>query len=230
MTERLSQDPKVRLRVFQEAGLVPHVPNTWQLLQGQLEMAPYVALPDGGDQERYAGTLLGHPLLRTPLVFFEIGPDHFRIGHGLGLQAESLFKHLAIVYHEGMPSYDLQLAQTIPGGLARLRNYLEEIDSGATWERRRQRARIDLVVPNAADYRRQFLEQGGWIDRAEAFDYPEEVEPFLRVEFTSLVNFVNYCHRTYPESPLETGSELPSHLWSLASSAFRDRYWEPKGS
>lgn len=224
MSPALSRDPAVRLAVFVDAGLIEQVPTTFQLLQGQLEMAPFVLLPDAGDDDRYAGAPLGHPLLRTPLVFWEVGPDHLRIGHGLHAAAESLYRHLMFVYHEGMPAYDLQLIQTVPGGLATFRQYAQDIEDGRTPERARQRKRIDLVVPSASRYRRCFLEPGGWIDQAEALDYPgeEEVAAFLRPEFMSLIRFSNYCARTFPRQPLDLPlRRLPGHLAELASRRFR---------
>ncbi len=224
MAEALSRDPHTRLGVFVDAGLIPQVPTRFQLLQGQLEMAPFVLLPDEGDAERYAGAPLGHPLLRTPLVFWEIGVDHMRIGHGLHAAAESLYRHLMFVWHEGMPAYDLQLIQTVPGGLETFRRYVQDIDSGATPERARQRKRIDLIIPQASDYRRRFLEPGGWIDQAVALDYPgeEEVASFLRPEFMSLIRFSNYCASTFPRQPLDISlGRLPGHLAELVSRRFR---------
>src|SRR4051794_24437412 len=103
MSAHLSRDPAVRLAVFVDAGLIERVPTTWQLLQGQIEMAPYVMLPDAGDRARYAGARLGHPLLRTPIVLREVGANHLRIGHGLHNPAEVLFRHLNFVLHSGMP-------------------------------------------------------------------------------------------------------------------------------
>jgi len=215
MERELSRDAAVRLSVFVEAGLIPQVPTPFQLLQGQLEMAPFVLLPDAGDDDRYAGAPLGHPLLRTPLVLWEVGPDHLRIGHGLHAEAESLYRHLMFVYHEGMPAYDLQLIQTVPGGLAAFRRYAQDIEDGRTPERARQRQRIDLVVPQASRYRQHFLEPGGWIDQAAAFDYPPlaTAAAFLRPEFTQLTSFVDYCVDTFPaspsgQSPLEVAREM----------------------
>lgn len=223
---RVSRDANVRLQVFVRRGLIPTLPTTWQLWQGQLEMAPYVLAPDAGDNARYAGAALGHPLLRTPVVFSQVGVDHLRVGHGLHARPASLYRHLNFVFHEGMPAFDLQLIQTIPGGLAALRGYTSEIDRGSTSRRRRQRWWIDRVLPNASAYRDQFLRPGGWIDRAEAFDYPTEsdVAGFLRPEFTDLVRFANYCASAFPRSPRDqTLTGLPQHLYGLASRRFTQR-------
>jgi hypothetical protein len=128
------------------------------------------------------------------------------------------------VWHEGMPAYDLQLIQTVPDGLETFRRYVQDIDSGATPERARQRKRIDLIIPHASEYRRRFLEPGGWIDQAVALDYPgeEEVASFLRPEFMSLIRFSNYCASTFPRQPLDISlGRLPGHLAELVSRRFR---------
>lgn len=219
----LSRDPAVRLRVFVDAGLLKRVPTVWQLFQGQVEMAPYVVLPDEGDGERYAGAIASHPLLRTPLVLREIGLDHFRVGHGLHARPESLYRHLNIVYHEGMPAFDLQLVQTVPNGLAELRESMEQLEHPRTAERAAQRRRIDLVLADSSAYRRKYLEPGGWIERAERFDYPStaDVAEFLRPEFTSLISFADYCARNFPAQPGEHDvRQLPGHLAGL----FRKRF------
>jgi hypothetical protein len=192
-----------RLAIFVEAGLIDTIPTEWQLLLGQLEMAPYVVMPDAGDGNRYAGAPLGHPLLRTPLVFARIGLEHLRVGHGLHSSLKALLLHVAYVFHEGMPSFDLQLVQSHPGGLDALAAFLADIEHGDSSEAARHRRLIDLVVPQASAYRRAFIEPGGWIDRARAFAYPTEadVAAFLRPEFTDLCRFINYCARTFPASP-----------------------------
>jgi len=221
-----NKDLQSRLQVFVEAGLLERVPTDWQLFLGQLEMAPYVVMPDAGDAARYAGAPLGHPLLRTPVVFSQIGWEHLRVGHGLHSSLKAIVLHIAYVFHEGMPSFDLQLVQTHPDGLETLRAFLNAIDEGATAEFRHHRRLIDLVLPNAAGYRRDFTAPGGYIDRALAFDYPtaEEVAPFLRPEFTDLSRFVAYCERTFPASPRQwsPGRSLAT-MADLSTRAVRER-------
>lgn len=192
-----------RLAVFRDAGLIQTIPTEWQLFLGQLEMAPYVVMPDAGDDGRYAGAPLGHPLLRTPLVFSQIGWEHLRVGHGLHSSLVAILLHVAYVFHEGMPSFDLQLVQSHPGGLLALRRFLTDLDGSDDAFFRRHRKLIDLVVPNAAAYRAAFVVDGGFIDRAEAFDYPTatDVAEFLRPEFTDLCRFVTYCAETFPAKP-----------------------------
>lgn len=217
----LSRDPAVRLAPFLEHGLIERIPTTWQLVQGQLEMMPYVILPDDNDDDRYAGAPLGHPLLRTPLILGHIGLDHFRVGHGLHAKLESLIRHLSLVYHAGFPTFDLQLVHTVPGGLAALRRYTQEIEEGATPLRARQRRMAGWIIPDAPGYRRRFLEPGGWIDRAEAFDYPpdDEAPAYLRREFSSLTGFVRYCAEAFPERPRDTPN-IAGHLVGLLRRRF----------
>ncbi len=213
MQQRPSRNLHERLAVFRDAGLVDQIPTTWQLLQGQAEMMPYVVTPDAGDQGRYAGAPLGHPLMRTPVVLSQIGWEHFRVGHGLHSTPGALLKHLAFVYHEGMPTYDVQLVQTVPDGLSLLREYFEALEAATHPTYARQRRLIDLVIPRASEYRQAFLTPGGFIDRAAAFDYPraEDLPGFLRPEFCSLTGFINYCARTFPESP----RGVPPHRLAL---------------
>jgi len=223
MNYALTQPLEARLEPFLRRGLIDAVPTRWQLLQGELEMAPYVVMPDRGDSARYRGAPLGHPLLRQPIVTSQVGLDHFRIGHGLAVPREAQALHLCFVYHEGMPVYDLQLCQTHPAGLAHLRDVMTGIEAGATRRHRRWRRLIDLIIPDASGYRRRFLEPGGFIERAEAFDYPgpEVVAPFLRSEFTSLVAFLRYCHESLepePRGPLRTAVQLGA----LVSRRFRE--------
>src|SRR5882757_10199953 len=121
-----------RLRVFIDAGLLPRVPTSWQIRQGELQMAPYVISSDATAEEGYAGGPLGHPLLRQPLIFSQVGRDHLHIGSALGCAHASLCAHLQLTFHRGMPVFDLQVLQTHPDGLARLRRALEEMVAGST--------------------------------------------------------------------------------------------------
>jgi len=225
-----NKDLAQRLQVFQEAGLIDTIPTEWQLFLGQIEMAPYVVMPDAGDDGRYAGAPLGHPLLRTPVVFSQIGWEHLRVGHGLHSSLVALLLHVAYVFHEGMPSFDLQLVQTHPGGLKALRGFLSDLDGSDDAFFRHHRRLIDLVVPNATEYRKAFVVPGGFIDRAEAFAYPtgHDVAEFLRPEFTDLCRFVSYCAATFPKRaalgrPLETVRTIAD----LSTRAIRARLAAP---
>lgn len=218
-----SRDLDQRLRPLRQAGLVDRIPTRWQLLLGQIEMAPYVVMPDAGDAARYRGARCGHPLLRTPIVLSQVGWEHLRVGHGLDASLRALVLHLAYVYHEGMPTFDLQLVQTHEGGLDALRRFLEALEAGHQQHHERL---IDLVIPDARAYRRQFLEADGWIDRAARFDYPPTTTAaaFLRPEFTQLSSFLDYCRAAFPESPrAEPPWRSARRIAALASRRLRER-------
>jgi hypothetical protein len=225
-----SRSIATRLRIFVDRGLIPVLPTRWQLIQGEAEMAPYVVAPDAGDQRRYAGAPLGHPVLRQTIVFTCLGPEHLRIGSGFHTSFEVLVKHLMFVHHEGMPAYDLQLVHSVPGGLDALRRYAREIEAGATPLRRLQRRLIDLIIPDPSGYRNRFLAPGGWIDRAKRFDYPrgEELPSFLRPEWTSLVAFANYCTSRFDKTAAGMGPlGVARHLARLATTVLRDQRASP---
>ncbi|TNF27840.1 MAG: hypothetical protein EP329_18995 [Deltaproteobacteria bacterium] len=219
MTDLSPAGLRTRLRPFLKRGLIRGVPTSWQLLQGQIEMAPYVVMPDKGDRLRYAGAPFGHPILRQPLLLAEIGLDHLRVGHGLGARLDSQLKHLAFVSHEGMPVYDLQLLQTHEDGLERLRRFFLAIDAGATSEGRRHRRLAELIIPDAAGYRARFTARGGFIDRAARFDYPPPSADFLRPELSSLTGFIDYCLERFDPEP--AGTPLWRHAAHLAELSTR---------
>lgn len=205
-----------RLTPFMRQGLIRVAPTHWQITQGEMQMLPYVLTPDITDEGRYDGTPFGHPVLRQPIIFSQIGRDHLRTGSGLECKLESVMKHLHFTIHAGMPVFDLQVIQTHPGGLERFRCYSEQLQhSNETWARR-TRALIDLIIPNAGDYREQFIELDGWIDRAGRFDYADAIadNPNFPPEFTSFVHFMNFCADTFPahvgDTPL---AQLPGHLF-----------------
>lgn len=222
---RASRDLETRLRPFLERGLIGGLPTSWQLLLGQLEMAPYVVMPDAGDRRRYAGARLGHPLLRTPLILSQIGWEHLRVGHGLHSTLETLLLHLAYVSHEGMPVFDLQLVQTHPDGLLRLRELLTRIESADDPLSAHHRRLIALINPDPSGYRRNFLEPDGWIDRAARFDYPplETTATFLRPEFTTLTSFLDYCRVTFAPSPRgQSPVRIAAQMLELGSKRLRE--------
>jgi len=191
-----SQYLENRLLVFLKADLIKSIPNKWQLLQGSVEMMPYVVIPDVDDSQRYRDAKYGHPMLRTPIILGYIGSDHFKIGSGLGASCHSIVKHLNIVHHQIFPSYDLQLLQTHPLGLEKLRLYMGKIEyENSDWANK-IRKKVGNVLPDASNYRINFLKPGGWIDRASNFDYESinEIPDYLRKDFFSLISFINYCN------------------------------------
>src|SRR5688572_30827204 len=110
-----------RLQVFVDAGLLARIPTRWQLLQGEIEMTPYVVSTDATSEEGYRDHLASHPLVRQLTIFAHVGPDHLRTGSALGAKLESICAHLIVTFHRGMPVFDLQVIQTHDRGLERLR-------------------------------------------------------------------------------------------------------------
>ena len=208
-------DIDARLAPFVSRGLIRKAPTRWQITQGEMEMLPYVLTPDITDEHRYEGAPFGHPVLRQPIIFSQVGRDHLRTGSGLECKLESVMKHLHFTIHAGMPVFDLQVIQTHPRGLERFRHYSEDLQkSDAPWAKR-TRALIDLIIPNARAYREQFIEPGGWIDRAATFDYSDSIEdnPDFPPEFTSFIHFMNYCADAFPRSVGEVPlTRLPRHV------------------
>jgi hypothetical protein len=101
-----------RLQVFVDAGLLARVPTRWQLLQGEIEMTPYVVSTDATAEEGYRDQLASHPLVRQLRILAHVGRDHLRTGSALGAKLESVCAHLILTYHRGMPVFDLQIIQT----------------------------------------------------------------------------------------------------------------------
>jgi len=199
---KLTSRDQTKLLLFVKSGLLSQVPNKWQIRQGEYEMAPHVFIPDPDDTSRYSGARLGHPLLRTPLTLCYIGLDHFRVGSGLGASKQSLIRHLNIVHHQVMPDWDLQLLQMFPSGLRDLRDYIVSLDSPNSCKKiKRHKRWIDKVLPNARAYRNNFTKKGGWIDKAEKFEYTEDssIPSYLRKEFFSLARFLEWS-LTFPEA------------------------------
>jgi len=214
-----------RLRPFIDAGLVPVVPTPSQLRQGTIEMSPYVLGTDPLTEAGYNRTAIAHPILRQPLVFFEVGLDHLRTGSALESRHTSLCAHLQLTHHRGMPVFDLQLVQTHEHGLARLRRSMEWVlhDETARARIRHRLARAILVEADA--YFLRFLGPAGWIARAERFDYPSPADEGTAMppEFYSLVGFVNHCATELPRSLDEIPrSRRPAHLARLAGRRFRE--------
>ena len=212
-----------RLKPFLETGLLTHIPNKWQILQGAYQMAPYVVVPDPDDGMRYKGATLGHPLLRTPLVLAYIGWAHFHVGSGLGAEKKSIIRHLNIVHHQVMPDYDLQLLQLHPGGLDELTCYTKELDNPRAKNNiKRHKRWIDRVLPHATHYRNELLKSDGWIDRARRMEYTpdEHIPDYLRPEFFSLARFLEWCNTLPATTPLwRKPIALMRHLLTITKSS-----------
>ena len=217
------RDLSVRLAPFLERGLLRAVPNRWQIFQGTVQMFPYVVSPDVTSEESYRPHLLAHPVVRQLFLIRHIGIDHFNVAAGLTVSLESLCRHLMLTWHAGMPTYDLQLVQTHPGGLHELRRRFQAVAMPRTSEERRLRRQAERLFPSPDSYFQQFLAGGGWINRAAAFDYPESPseQGCLPQEFSSLTNFLNHCS-SLPDSLGSIGAlRVPAHFGRLAATRWR---------
>lgn len=223
----LSKEEKLRVRLapFLERGLLTAVPNSWQILQGTLEMMPYVVSYDATSEASYRRHILASPAVRQVFLIQQIGLDHLNIGAGLSVSRESICKHLLFTWHEGMPTYDLQLAQTHPDGLSELRRRLRAAMKPKTDEERRLRRQAERLFPDPDAYFMKFLANGGWLDRACAFDYPSARTEgaHLPEEFYSLVGFLRHC--LYKPATLQDVGvfHVPAHLAFLGLRRFRDQ-------
>ena len=214
-----------RLRVFVDAGLLTRIPTRWQLLQGEIEMTPYVVSTDATAEEGYRDHLASHPLVRQVLIFSHVGRDHLRTGSALGAKLESICAHLILTFHRGMPVFDLQVIQTHAGGLDRMREAITEALDESTPIGKRRRRIANTLLRDPLAYFEQFLTDDGWIARAARFDYPgptDEGSKFPR-EFWSLVDLAAYCEASFPARPRDLAwTHYPRHVMRLASRRARD--------
>jgi hypothetical protein len=214
-----------RLNVFVTAGLLPRVPTRWQLLQGEIEMTPYVVSTDATAEEGYRDHLASHPLVRQLAIFGHVGLDHLRTGSALGAKLESVCAHLILTFHRGMPVFDLQVIQTHDHGLDRLRDAIRETLDSSTKIGARRRTIASRLLLDPVGYYEQFLGDDGFIARAARFEYPAATEQGSNfpAEFWSLVDLAAYCEATFPAHPRDLAwSEYPRHLARLASRRTRD--------
>lgn len=214
-----------RLQVFVDAGLLPRVPTRWQLLQGEIEMTPYVVSTDATAEEGYREHLASHPLVRQLRLFAHVGVDHLRTGSALGARLDSVCAHLILTFHRGMPVFDLQVVQTHERGLEQLSVAIDETLAGSSPIGRRRHKLGATLLRDHAGYLNAFLGDAGYIARAARFDYPtatDQGSAFPR-EFWSLVDLAAYCERTFPARPRDLAlSRYPQHLARLASRRARD--------
>jgi hypothetical protein len=215
-----------RLAVFTQAGLIPTLPTRYQILQGTVEMTPYVVSTDATAERYYQGARFGNALVRQPLIFWKVGIDHLRTGPAMGARLDSICKHLHLTYHEGMPVFDLQVVQTHRGGLSYLRERTLELLANESQSARQHNRFVALILPNAHEYYARFLGDEGWIARAERLDFPEPAAEgsLFPPEFFSLVGFLNHCALAFPPHPSDLPwHQQPGHLLRLASRRYRAR-------
>ena len=216
-------DLRRRLGPFVARGILEAVPTRFQVLQGEFEMWPAVLSTEVTSEEFYRRGL-GHPWLRQPLIFSQIGLDHLRIGTGLRSSLQSVISHLHFTYHRGFPAWDLQVAQTHTGGLAELRSRTEELIAGRTRRAQLHRALIRRILIDPDAYHQQFLGEDGWICRAERFEYPLAADVgSLPEQYYSVVGFMNHAARSFPSRPRQVGvSRLPRWMLARATQRLRD--------
>jgi len=212
-----------RLSVFLDAGWIKRLPTAWQLRQAELEMTPWVVSADVTAEENYDGAPLGHPWVRQPFILAHVGLDNLRTGSGLGARHRSVCRHLELVYHRGMPVFDLQIVHTHPEGLPRLRASVEELLAHQTSRARRQNAIASLILADRETYYQRFLGCDGWIARAERLEYPapDAEGNACPPEFFSLVGLVNYAAERFAPDPLPW-HEVPGHALHLLGRRFRE--------
>ena len=211
-----------RLAPFVQAGLVTRVPTAMQVRQGELQMLPYVISSDATNELYYAGTPLGHPVVRQPVLLTLIGRDHLETGTGFAAKLDSVIRHLHFTYHQGMPVWDLQVIQTHPGGLEALRAETEALLAPQSLVHRARRRLLGMIVADPDAYLQLFLGVDGYIARAARFDYPKpsEEDAEFPPEFFSVVDFMNYCATAFPESvPLH---RIPATALEVVSRRFRE--------
>ena len=214
-----------RFAVFVDAGLLPRVPTRWQLLQGEIEMMPYVISTDATAEEAYRAHAASHPLVRQLLLFAHVGRDHLRTGSALGAKLESICAHLILTHHRGMPVFDLQVVQTHAHGLVHLRTAVEQALVQSTPIGKRRWRLVSTLLEDPIGYLEQFLGDLGWIARAERFDYPSSADENSKFppEFWSLVELARYCEVTFPARPRDISlARLPGHVLHLAGRRARE--------
>ncbi len=217
-------DLRSRLRPFLDGGLLDVVATRSQIRQGELAMWPWVISTDVTDEAPYQGALLGHPVLRQPVLLAHIGLDHLAIGTGLRAARDAVVAHLHFTHHRGMPVWDLQVLQTHPGGLDALEARSEALLGGADPEARRARRALRLVLPDAASYHARFLGPDGWIARARALDYPTAADEGSAVpqRFFALTSFLSWAARVFPSRLRSLPPQrIPLHLAALATERLR---------
>jgi hypothetical protein len=219
------QQLEERLAVFVEAGLLERIPTRWQIVQGEIEMTPYVISTDATAENGYRDRPIAHPVVRQLLILSHVGPDHLRTGTALGASLESLCAHLVLTFHRGMPTFDLQVIQTHRDGLARLEAAIHETLARSTPRARRRWQIASRLFSDPLAYFDRFLGDDGWIARARRFDYagPQTEGSAFPPEFYSLVGLLRYCAARFPAHPREIGwSHVPGHVVALAGRRFRE--------
>lgn len=206
-----------RLDQIRRAGLVPNVPNAWQISLGVLRMWHRVLF-----RPETIGTSVGHPVrpslrarllesrpLRFPFLLREhaVAPLDFS---GLLSSPERVVRHLIGAHHDGVQFvYDLQMLSVHPGkledALRRAREVVDGSNPRAEWLR-------DLTVYEG--YHENLLAA---LERAVEGEFPmpahQQDDPDI-----SFLAYLAWCARQ-PETPLATMQALGAGRYTVAQGA-----------
>ncbi len=179
-----------RLGFFVRHGMLARVPSRWQVSVGWLAMLPITLSESERERARSRRTWMGQ-IPRRALFQVLYEPRQLWVDTGLRQRPEQIVRHLLSVYHEdAFLGYDLQLLQSHPDGLARLREEARRVASGRTrW------AGYLEAVTSWPGYHARLAELA---EEAEAFRYPDPLD--LDPRFASLVGFASWC-ATLPDWP-----------------------------
>jgi len=172
-----------RLGFFVEHGMLEAIPSRWQLEVGWIAMLPITLGESDRERARSRNTWMSTIPLR---VLFQglYEPRQLWADTGLGKRPGAIVRHLLSVYHEdAFLGYDLQLLQSHPGGLTRLRERAADVAHGRTrW------APYLRTLTSWPGYHGRLVELA---EDAEAFRYPDPLD--LDPRFATLVGFARWC-------------------------------------
>ncbi len=195
-----------RIGYFVRKGLTAKVPTPWQVRVGWMAMLPITLSESERERVRSRSTLMGQVPIRVPLQLL-YHPAQGLADTGLTRDASHVVRHLLSVFHEdAFLGYDLQLLESMPGGLALLAREAQRVVDGTTrW----------------APYLRRLV---GWpsyhadlvrlAEAAQQGEYPDPLD--LDPRFATLTGFASFC-ASLPDWP-----ELSFYGFSKESSDVRD--------
>ncbi|MCB9595955.1 MAG: hypothetical protein H6719_24760 [Sandaracinaceae bacterium] len=179
-----------RLGFFVRHGMLERVPSAWQISVGWVAMLPITLSESERERARSRRTWMSQ-IPRRALFQVIYEPRQLRIDTGLRQRPDQIIGHVLSVYHEdAFLGYDLQLLQSHPGGLDRLRERATEVAEGRT----RWSGYLETLT-SWPGYHARLVELA---DEAEAFRYPDPLD--LDPRFASLVGFATWC-ATLPDWP-----------------------------
>lgn len=202
-----------RLDDIARSGLVPRVPNAWQITLGVLRMwhrlifrSEEIGLSSSRPRATWRARLLDFRPLRFPFLLAEraVAPHDFS---GLLSGRERILRHLCGAHHEGAQFvYDLEILSVDPGGLEELVRRAREIVENDTPRTRWLR---DLTVYEG--YHEALLAAAEAALRGE-FEYPPEraADPDTR-----FVAYLAWCARQ-PETYEATLSARRAGRFTIA--------------